>query len=198
MLSEHLQQLYDVRSVDDEEAIYAKIRDVANQDRDAFIEEVRQLPLDEYSLLHDIYEALSYEAAAWQGFFLEELDRILALAQSSPNPAQVLSPLDEFFLLSLEEDDQLHQSIQDRLYDNLDDGHVLVRRKCVVLLGDFVGPRDFKELDKLEKITQADPDWRVRYLAYQALEDVHPKRARRVKLPLWIRLRARFSGMDLA
>jgi hypothetical protein len=158
---------------------------------------VRGIPPDRFADLDEVYEALSYEPVDWQTFFLEELERILTLARSQSDPAAILAPLDAFFLLSFEEEGGLHQALLHGFADNIADENVFIRRKCVVLLGDFVGRKNFKELRQLENLAQNDPDWQVRYLAYQALEDVHPERANRVKLPRWIKWRARLSGLDL-
>ena len=79
----------------------------------------------------------------------------------------------------------------------VDDKNEAIHRKYIDLLGDFAGRKDFKALNKLERLARTDKDWRVRYLAWEALDDVHSKQAERVKLPLWIRLRARLSYTDL-
>jgi hypothetical protein len=197
MLSEYLRQIEEADSVDEEEAVYARIIEFAQLNREEFVREVRGIPPDRFSDLEEVYEALSYEPADWQEFFLEEMDRILALARSQSDPAAILAPLDAFFLLSFEQDEGLQQAILRELVNNVADENIFIRRKCTVLLGDFVGRKDFKALRQLENLAQSDPDWQVRYLAYQALEDVHPERASRVKLPQWIKWRARLSGLDL-
>ncbi|MGB3717300.1 MAG: hypothetical protein WA996_22995 [Candidatus Promineifilaceae bacterium] len=197
MLRNYLNKIAESIDNDEDEAIQAELLRYASEDRDAFIAEVRAIPPEEMPYLSDIYEALSFDPVPWSGFYLDEVDRLLEQARRSQDPAEILEPLDAFWLLSLDEDAlQLRQDLLGRFSENLDDENIFIRRKCVVLVGDFVGRKDFKVLNKLELLVQSDPDWRVRYLAYQALEDVHPKRAERVKLPLWIRLRARYSNVD--
>ena len=197
MLNDYLRQIEQADNVDEEEAVYARIREYAQSNREEFIRQVRGIPPDRFTDLDEVYEALSYEPADWQAFFLEEMDRILTLARSQSDPDAILGPLDSFFLLSFEEDEELHQALLREFANNVVDENVFIRRKCVVLLGDFVGRKDFKELRQLENLALNDPDWQVRYLAYQALEDVNQERANRVKLPRWIKWRARLSGLDL-
>lgn len=194
MLDEYLQQIEESITVDEEEAIYAIIRDYAQSNREDFVRQVREIPLERFADLEEVYEALSDDPADWQEFFLQEMDRILSLARSQSDSATVLAPLDSFFLLSFGQDTDLHQAILHKLADNMSDENVLIRRKCVELLGDFVDRKDFKELRQLEHLVQRDLDWRVRYLAYRNLEDVDPERANRVKLPRWIKWRARLAG----
>jgi hypothetical protein len=197
MLQNYLTKFAESTDNDEDEAIQAEILRYASANRDEFIEQVGELPPDEIPYLSDVYEALSYDPIPWGEFFLDEIDRLLEWARLSQDPAKILEPLGAFWLLSLDEEAlQLKQDLLDRFSENLDDENVFVRRKCVVLVGDFVGRKDFKVLRKLELLAQSDPDWRVRFLAYQALEDIHPKRAERVKLPLWIRLRARYSDVE--
>lgn len=191
ILIDLLNRLEKIVSLEDEEAIFEKIRETAHKDRQAFIEEVRKLPLDGTSLLSYVYEALSWEVDAWDGFFLEELERVLTLARTSPNPAAVLSPLDEFYLLGLDDDDPMRNRMRERLYEHLDDSHPSVRRKCVLLLEDFIDRTNLGELSKLTQMARSDPDWRVRYQAHRILAEVWPDRSRQVKLPLWIRIKGK-------
>jgi hypothetical protein len=197
MLEHYLDKLAESVDIDEEEAIQEELLRYAGENRDAFISEVRALPPEKMPDLSDIYETLSFDPIPWSTFYLEEIDRLLNLARTNQDPGKFLEPLGEFWLLSQDEDAlQLRQDLLGRFSENLDDKNVFIRRKCVVLVGDFVDRKDFKILKKLELLAQSDPDWRVRYLAYQALEDVHPERAERVKLPLWIRLRARYSDVE--
>ena len=91
---------------------------------------------------------------------------------------------------------QLQQMLVQKFTDYLDDENVYIRRKCVVLMGDFTGRKDFKTLNLLEQVAASDKDWKVRYFAWQAIQEASPERAKRVKLPLSVRLRARFSDTD--
>jgi hypothetical protein len=197
MLGEYLQQIEEAENVDDEEAVYASLLSYAQSNRAEFVQQVREIPPARFSDLDAVYEALSFDPADWQTFFLEEMERILLLARSQSDPTAILAPLDAFFLLSFEQDDDLMKAIRRELADNISDENVFIRRKCVELLGDFIDRKDFKELRQLEQLAQKDPDWQVRYLAYQAIEDVEPERASRVKLPRWIRWRARLVEWDL-
>lgn len=197
MLSDSLQKLATGPDLDEEEIIYAHIRALAVADPPAFFREVEALPVEKGSSLEDVYEALSYEPAAWHSFYLNEFDRLLALARLSPDPAAVLAPLNAFYLLSLDDEDRpLQQALKQRFFENLDDKNAMIRQKCVILLGDFIDRKDFKALNKLEQMAGSDNDWRVRYFALDALEEASPERAARVKLPHWVRLRARFSNMN--
>ena len=197
MLTEWLQKLDAGLDLDEEEFIYAQIRTLAVADPPAFIREVEALPVKGGSSLEEVYEALSYEPTIWHSFYLNEFDRLLALARLSPDPAAVLAPLNAYYLLSLDdEDSQLQQALAKKFYDHLDDENALIRRKCVILLGDFIGRKDFKALNKLEQMAGSDGDWRVRYYAWEALEEASPERAERVKLPFSVRLRVRFSDMN--
>jgi hypothetical protein len=196
MLEKYLQQLDDGASVDEEEAIFAEIRAEARNAPEQFIKEVRSFPLDQESPIHDIYEALSYAAEDWLEFFLEELERIVTAVRSSPDPGVTLSPLDEFFLLSLEDDDRLKRPLRAAFFSHLDDPDPAIRKKCVILLGDFLEESHLAELSRLEQLAREDADWRVRYQANLALNEVHPGRSSQIKLPVWIRLRARFSDPD--
>ena len=100
MLSDGLRKLATGPDLDEEEIIYAQIRAVAVADPPAFIREVEALPVEKGSSLEDVYEALSYEPQAWHSFYLNEFDRLLALARLSHDPAAVLAPLNAFYLLS--------------------------------------------------------------------------------------------------
>ena len=197
-LKQYLQQIDEAATLDDEDLGQTKILELAQNEPELFEQAVRKLPLAEIESLHDIYEALTEDAAAWAGFYISEIDRLLDLARADPEPARILAPLDEYFVLTFDEDlEELQAAILQKFYVNCDDENEVIRRKCVVLLGDFVGRKDFKALNKLERLARSDPDWRVRYLALEALNDVHPKQAERVKLPLWIRLRARLAYNSL-
>jgi hypothetical protein len=199
MLSDWLHNLAAGPELDEEEIIFAQIRSLAVADPPAFIREVEALPVEKGSSLEDVYEALSYEPAAWHSFYLDEFDRLLALARLSSDPAAVLAPLNTFYLLSLDEEDRpLQQALKQKFFENLDDKNALIRRKCVILLGDFIGRKDFKALGKLEQMAGSDNDWQVRYYALEALEEASPERAKRVKLPFLVRLRVRFSNMNYA
>jgi len=198
MLQEYLKRLDESQDDKTDVAVQDEILIYANANHDAFIEEVHALPVEKHYHLNDIYEVLADEPFPWADFFVKEIDRLFALARESPDPATIVQPLDAFWLLSLVEDAvQLRSELLERFYENLDDENVMIRRKCVVLTGDLITKKDFRELNKLEKLVQDDNDWRVRYLSFQAIEEIHPKRAQRVKLPRWIRLRARFSNIDL-
>jgi hypothetical protein len=48
----------------------------------------------------------------------------------------------------------------------------------------------------LEELAREDADWRVRFQANLALNEAQPERSSQIKLPIWIRLRARFSDPD--
>jgi hypothetical protein len=197
-LYQYLQEIDEATSLDDEDAIQDKILELARNDPEQFVEVVQNLPVDEIWSLHDIYEALSLDAAAWAEFYISEIDRLVDLARSDPEPARILSPLDEYFVLTFDDDlMELQGALLQKFYENCDDENEAIRRKCVVLLGDFAGRKDFKALYKLERLAAKDPDWRIRYLAFEALDDIQPKQAQRVKLPLWIRLRARLSNTIL-
>jgi hypothetical protein len=197
-LIRYLQQINEATSLDDEEAIQDKILELARNDPEQFVEVVQRLPVDEIWSLHFIYETLSWDGAVWAEFFISEIDRLVDLARSDPDPARILSPLDEYFVLTLDDDlKELQGALLQKFYENCDDENEAIRRKCVVLLGDFADRKDFKALYKLERLAAKDPDWRIRYLAFEALDDIQPKQAQRVKLPLWIRLRARLSNTIL-
>jgi hypothetical protein len=197
MLVNYLHQLDESLDDDTDVAIQDQILLYASENRDAFIEEVHKLPPDQFDKLNDIYEVLADDPSPWADFFLNEIDRLLTLARKSSDPEPIIQPLDAFWLISLNEDAvELRQDLLHSFFSNLDDEIAIIRRRCVVLTGDLVSKKDFKELDKLEEMVKKDPDWRVRYLAHQALEDIHPKRAKRTKLPRWIRLRARASNID--
>jgi hypothetical protein len=197
-LYQYLQEIDEATSLDDEDAIQDKILELARNDPEQFVEVVQNLPVDDTWPLHDIYEALSLDAAAWAEFYISEIDRLVDLARSDPEPARILSPLDEYFVLTFDDDlMELQGALLQKFYENCDDENEAIRRKCVVLLGDFAGRKDFKALYKLERLAAKDPDWRIRYLAFEALDDIQPKQAQRVKLPLWIRLRARLSNTIL-
>lgn len=197
MLADYLCQLDESLDNDTDIAIQDEILLYANKNQEQFIKEIHQLPPEQFYHLSDIYEILADHPMSWADFFLDELDRLLALARQSSDPELIVEPLDAFWLLTQDEEAlELRRELLHRFSDNLDDDNAIIRRRCVVLTGDLVTKNDFRELDKLEVLVAKDPDWRVRYLAYQALEEVHPKRSERVKLPRWIRLRARASNID--
>ena len=196
MLDEYLRQLEDAIDVDTEEAIFAEIRAEAKKAPGQFIEEVRTYPLDEGSPLLAVYEALSYAAEDWEEFFLEEIERIVKAARLSPNPEATLSPLDEFFLLSSEEDDRFNRRMRDAFSRYLGDRNPAIRKKSVILLADFLDDSHRVELSKLEMLAREDADWRVRLQAYLAVKEIRPEGSSQIKLPIWIRLRARFSDPD--
>ena len=197
MLANYLHQLDESLDDDTDVAIQDQILLYANENRDAFVEEVHGLPPDQFDKLNDIYEVLADDPNPWADFFLNEIDRLVTLARESSDPGPIIQPLDAFWLISLNEDAvELRQDLLHSFYSNLDDENAIIRRRCVVLTGHLVGKNVFKELDKLEEMVKKDPDWRVRYLAHRALEEIHPKRAKRTKLPRWIQLRARVSNID--
>jgi len=194
----YLREIDESTNLDEEEAGQAKILELGRKERDQFVLAVRRIPADEIESLHDIYEALSFDAEAWADFYISEVDRLLDLARAEAEPARILAPLNEYYLLTFDEDlVELQGALLQKFYENCDDENTAIRRKCVVLLGDFAGRKDFKPLNKLERLARSDSDWRVRYLAWEALDDIYPKQAQRVKLPFWIRLKARLSSLDL-
>lgn len=198
MLQGYFQRLDNYSDNDTDEAIQDEILVYANANREVFIAEVYAISPEQFYHLDDIYEALTGDPTSWADFFVEEIDRLFTLARENPDPAAIVQPLDAFWLISQDEDAlQLRKTLLEHFSNNLGDENVMIRRKCVVLTGDLATRNDFRELNKLEELVKEDSDWRVRYLAFQALEDIHPKRAQRVRLPRWIRLRARFSNIDL-
>lgn len=197
MLTDLLRKLDQNVDLEEEELIYEQIRSLATADPEPFILEVKAIPLADWHSLEEVYEALSYEPAPWVSFYLDEVDRLLDLARSSSNPGAVLAPLNAFYLLSLDDEElPMQKALAKKFYDHLDDDNHLIRRKCVILLADFTGPKDFATLNKLEQMAGEDSDWRLRYYALEALEEISPERAERVSLPLSIRLKVRVTNMN--
>ncbi len=197
-LQQYLLRLADTINLEEEDAIEEEIRLYAGENQESFIMQVREIPIEEISYLADIYETLSDEPEHWAEFYLEEVDRLIKLSRTNSEEAAILAPLDAYLLLSFDEENNiLNHDLLVKFAGYLDDESPVVRRSCVDLVGDFVSRSDFKILSKLERIVETDPDWRVRFLAHRALEDVHPERAARTKLPLLIRIRARYSNVDL-
>lgn len=196
-LQDYIQRLNDTVNLDEEDAIQEEIRLYAEENPESFILQVREIPIEEISYLADIYETLSEEPGHWAEFYLEEIDRLIKLSRANSEEEAILRPLDAYLLLSFDEDnDSLNHDLLVKFAGYLDDESPVVRRSCVDLVGDFVSRSDFKILSKLESIVESDPDWRVRFLAHRALEDIHPERADRTNLPLWIRIRARYSNLN--
>jgi hypothetical protein len=196
-LQNNLQRLADSVNLDEEDTIQEEIRLYAEENPVSFIMQVREIPIENISYLADIYETLSTEPEHWSEFFLEEIDRLIELSRTNSEEEAILAPLDAYLLLSFDEENNiLNHDLLVKFAGYLDDESPVIRRSCVDLVGDFVSRSDFKILSKLERIVESDPDWRVRFLAHRALEDVHPERAARTKLPLWIRIRARYSNLN--
>jgi hypothetical protein len=196
-LRDYLLRYGNILDVDEEESIQAEQLEYAGMNPIEFAQEMRDLPVDEYGYLTDVYEALSYEPEKRTEFFLDEIDRLVELVRSHPDPAAILEPLGVYFLLNL--DDEYAKENHDLLMKSvryLDEENRFARRTFVVLVGDFDGRKDNMILDKLEGLVRRDPDWKVHYLAHQTLEDICPERAERTRLPFMLRLQARFSDVD--
>ena len=171
----------------------------AASDETAFIQEVRTtFPLQEDSGLADLYLALSEseDSERWSRFFIEEYQRAFELAQTHPNPGEVLECLDSIFFTASAEEQYMDEVIE-LIVAQLSSGKAVVRQYAIRMLGDWILKEDAARythmVQQVFRMMRQDDHWRVRLEAADFLEGIG-------RLPLdyqprlWDRLRQRILG----
>ncbi|WP_125932426.1 HEAT repeat domain-containing protein [Hymenobacter glacialis] len=135
-----------------------------------FIESFHSEKFDYLNNLPIIYEALSNDLNNWADFFLAELKRLIATAKAGDSPKRVLTHLDELSFIDAEIFKHRDAFVA-ILSAELDNPHRTFRYYAISLLPDFIRQDDTSATNKLRGRLQ-DPDWRIRYWAFKALQDL--------------------------
>lgn len=153
--------------------LFAEMRAIAKNNRTDFINTVRALPFENSNTLFEVYIALAGEPESWEDFLGEELERLFTAAQSAADPVAVLTHLEAFAYLAAKEESSLQRRLRLRLQKELDSPNTAIRRRAIWAIGDFLYANNYDVISKLKQALTEDPDWRIRYYAYNALESIN-------------------------
>jgi len=153
--------------------LFAELRAVAKNNRPDFITTVCALPFENSNTLFEVYIALAGEPELWEDFFLEELERLFTAAQSAVDPVAVLTHLEAFAYLSAKEEGSLQRRLRLRFQKEFDAANFAIRRRAIWAIGDFLYASNYDVINKLKQTLAEDPDWRIRYYAYTALDCIN-------------------------
>lgn len=153
--------------------LFAELRVVAKNNRPEFMNTVRALPFENNNTLFEVYIALAGEPELWEDFFWEELERLLNAARSAADPVAVLTHLEAFAYLAAKDEGSLQRRLRLRFQKELDAANVAIRRRAIWAIGDFLYISNYDVISKLKQTLAEDPDWRIRYYAYTALECIN-------------------------
>ncbi len=152
-------------------AIHARMRAEARKDQAGLIawaHAIDPCTSDGATLLADVYEALSPDAAALETFFATEMDRLLAACEAHPASASAFTAIGALMFLEKPAPETLRGTVRRRLLAGLLSSSASVRRACVDLLGGHELGRDAAARSAVQACLQ-DGDWRVRLLAESSL-----------------------------
>lgn len=137
---------------------------------------IQRVPIEPNCSLFEIYEAVSKSDPPPSQFFVDELKRLIAHATRDPNRREIYAQLEAFALLDRHPAGALQAEILKILQQTLQSPLPQVRRFAAHLAGDFLQPPVTALHRDLRCLAQADSDWRVRYLSFCALRDLHHDR----------------------
>ena len=138
-VAEYIEQIKRAETLEEEDQLREQIAAVSANNPENLRLAVLDITLPEEDyLLGEVYEALvDHDPVRWTDFFAEEVDRIINLARSRDDKAQVLAALDQFIVVCFVTEEPLRKRIRDALYPKLNWRDDLIRRKCVQTICDF-------------------------------------------------------------
>lgn len=167
--------------------VMAEVRRFAASDA-GFEQWLSALPRELLGIRNMVYEALAPEAERFETLLIRELAEAIALAPTFPNPADVLYPFLEYVVLC---ETKLRPKVREMLAPLLCAAHPVSRRIGLNLIVDFLEPTDRSFIRLIWPLLKEDPDWRVRFAAWEALSELGDL-PQGYQLPLLDRLRAKF------
>jgi len=152
------------------------VLEIANADPTAFIQLIHQQKFETVddelaNKLPVFYEALAADLINWADFFLQEAQRLFALAYTAKAPQKVLIYLDEFCFIDAAKFKH-RDALVALLNKELDSKLLASRYYAASLLPDFIKPTDFITVNKWRQLL-SDSDWHVRYRVYGDLKDLN-------------------------
>jgi hypothetical protein len=173
-LSSRLASYYEL-PLAEQQATRKLVLAVANADPAAFIQLIYQQKFETVAdeLANNLpvfYEALAADLSHWDDFFIQEAQRLFALARTARAPQKILTYLDEFCFIKATEFKHRDKLVA-LLSKELESETLAFRYYAASLLPDFITLTDFKTIDKLRHLLH-DSDWRVRYRVYGDLKDL--------------------------
>jgi hypothetical protein len=156
--------------VKEQASLLAAILEEANTDQRAFAEKIHHIPLDRASDLDVYYKALSADPARWAHFFLSEFNRILACAKKSRRPFRILKHLDEILWFDVD-DARYRDQVIAALRQELNNSNPAFRYMALHVLSNYISDDD-ADTRQLLRQHLLDPDWRIRCMTYNCLEEM--------------------------
>lgn len=171
----YFEKLTDSYDLDEavQKKLFQEFREYALQHRNSFLSVFSAIPTSDDRLLSEVYEALSQDLENWQDFFINEFKRLFSAAEETENPEGELNNLLSLDIWGDKKDSPFSKKIRNILVDKIERSrNNRVRRIAVSLLGSFTFFNNDREIRLLEEL-KTDRDWRTRFLAGQALNDVN-------------------------
>jgi len=176
------------------ENLLSEFRQLVTRNRSDFLTAISDIPATDGELLFHVYDSLSKDSSNWQDFFINELNRLFSAAESAKDPRSVFLGIDGFELLNNENDSDFSKRIRQIIVDKINNSkNARIRRVATWLLGDFIYLGNDYEIQLLGKL-KSDSDWRVRYFAYQILNELNG-RSLENGIPILDRLRDKLFGV---
>ncbi|WP_426061423.1 hypothetical protein [Hymenobacter sp. B1770] len=168
-LSKKLDSFYEQTNIEKEDTL-KELLETINTAPEDFIKSFYNERFNYLNNLPIIYEALSKDLTNWADFFLDEIRRLFATAETVDFPRQVLTHLDELSFIDAEAFKHRDAFVA-ILSTHLENQHVTFRYYALSLIPDFVRNDDLQTINKIRKRLK-DSDWRIRYWAFMALKDL--------------------------
>jgi hypothetical protein len=194
-MSSRLDALYRKTNDAYDKALRAQWRRAAAWDFDQFVAWLHGLPLDSNNSLFEVFESLAEGGDVPTSFFVNEIRRLLKLAQTSPREVGVYTPLGALAFLRPERDGY-DQPVEEATLQ-LSSAVPQIRRAAVSILGDLAYLKHTSALAALRASILGDSDWRVRCMAHSALVNLakeEPAAPPPPQLSLLDRLRQRWES----
>lgn len=165
----YLARFDEIDHTDDEarESLFTAFRDAARENPGALTSAVRTVPLDRYTHLHEVYEALSVDSKIHGPFFVAEAIRLLDALSDASNGRHPLEALEAFEYV---EDETSRRGIYQALESRAGDPAPHVRRAVAWVLPNFHDTLSPDQRRLYERLSE-DEDWRVRVLARCAINE---------------------------
>ena len=142
---------------------------LGNEDPTAFTSAVRGLPVVRHSPLFWYYEAIAKDASNWKTFIVEEVNRLLEKMDEIDFGSDLLLTLEA---LGAARDEAVRLAVTQAVIARSTSPSAKVRRAVADLLAEFAEPEDW-EAARVFEAYASDPDWRVRVLARQTVNEDH-------------------------
>ena len=161
----------------EEEAAFANILQIANENPD----EIKQLveELDQINLSY-LYEALAIDTNKWSDFFLSEAKRIIEAANNSDNPEKAIALFDEFIFIELDDFKHSKELVKLMSKELKHENHAF-KYWAMSIIADFREEGDILTLSLIENMLK-DSDWRIRNWAFIILKGIKPNKKYKISI----------------